>query len=205
MVIRRMFGFCAAHIVRNCTSLRCSRSLHGHNYKVEVFVESKKLDNAGMILDFGIFKNEIAQFIDGFDHAYHFWGKEKQEFAKFILENSERYVRLDCNPSAENYALLFLYFIDKILGATRLGNNEGEVRVSSVRVHETEHGYAEAFREDLDNRDFMREIDLDSVEFAPAIVAGWRDSMMLEKLKHYHKQGGEKPFVCDAPSQQILC
>ncbi|STP11883.1 6-pyruvoyl tetrahydrobiopterin synthase [Helicobacter mustelae] len=56
MIIRRSFSFCAAHIVRNCTSLRCSRSLHGHNYKVEIFLKADRLDNAGMILDFGIFK-----------------------------------------------------------------------------------------------------------------------------------------------------
>ncbi|MCE3039441.1 6-pyruvoyl trahydropterin synthase family protein [Helicobacter anatolicus] len=205
MIIRRSFNFCAAHIVRNCTSERCSRSLHGHNYKVEVFVSAKKLDNAGMVLDFGIFKNQIAEFIDSFDHAHHFWNKENEEVKNFYRMHSKRYVELSVNPSAENYALLFLYFINKILGAMQYENNEGEIILESVRVHETENGYAEAFKEDLDNINFMREINLESIIFSKGIVEVWKDRKMMDKMKNYYIKGGEKPFKNPIPTQQILC
>ena len=39
MLIRKLYGFENAHIVRNCSSDRCRRSIHGHSYKVEVILE----------------------------------------------------------------------------------------------------------------------------------------------------------------------
>jgi len=39
MLIRKLFRFENAHIVRNCSSDRCSRSLHGHSYVVEFLLE----------------------------------------------------------------------------------------------------------------------------------------------------------------------
>ncbi|PAF41774.1 6-carboxytetrahydropterin synthase [Helicobacter sp. 11S02596-1] len=220
MVIRRLFGFCASHMVRNCTSKRCSTSIHGHNYKVEVFIGARSLDRAGMVLDFGIFKNQIADFIDGFDHAHHFWDQEDPDFIDFILKNSARYVKLSVNPSAENYALLLLFFIDKILQATEFNNAEGDINVTSVRVHETDHGYAEAFREDLENPDLMGHIHLDSVVFSEEILSEWKDAKMFEKLKTYHRNICEnpakshknptanhtlKPFINPTPPLQIQC
>ena len=44
---------------------------------------------------------------------------------------------------------MFFYAIDKILNEMPAVNGEGNVRLHSVRVHETATGYAEAFREDL--------------------------------------------------------
>ncbi|CBG40078.1 6-pyruvoyl trahydropterin synthase family protein [Helicobacter mustelae] len=204
MIIRRSFSFCAAHIVRNCTSLRCSRSLHGHNYKVEIFLKADRLDNAGMILDFGIFKKEIATFIDSFDHAHHFWNREAEEWKEFCKKASKRYVELCLNPSAENYALIFLFFIDKILGAMEFGNNEGALWVDSVRVHETDHGYAQAFAQDLQNPNFLKHLSLDGVCFSPGITEEWQDPQLLQKLKNYYKDPTlPKPFVNPSPEQQI--
>ena len=54
MIIRKLFEFENAHIVRFCSSKRCKSSIHGHSYKVEVLLESKYLDNAGMVYDFGL-------------------------------------------------------------------------------------------------------------------------------------------------------
>lgn len=203
MLIRRSFGFCASHIVRNCTSKRCSSSIHGHNYKVEIFVSAHSLDSGGMILDFGIFKNQIADFIDGFDHSHHFWDKESDEFIAFITQNSARYVKLSLNPSAENYALLLLFYIDKILGAMEFGNSEGDIFVSSVRVHETDHGYAEAFREDLSNERLMKNIHLESVHFSNQILLEWKNPAMLEELKNYYANPHQKPFKNITPPHQI--
>lgn len=205
MIIRRMFKFCAAHIVRNCYSQRCSSSLHGHNYQVEIFVKSNRLDNAGMVLDFGIFKNQIADFIDSFDHSYHFWNKEKKDFKNFILTYSQRYVALDFNPSAESYALLFLFFIDRFIKAMDFKNNEGDIVVDSVRVHETDHGYAQAFQEDLQNPHLMQNISLDSITFSQAILEDWKDQEMLEKLKQFYRGEIKKPFSFLMPTQQIQC
>ncbi|PAF46660.1 hypothetical protein BKH46_06740 [Helicobacter sp. 12S02634-8] len=205
MVIRRSFGFCASHIVRNCTSQRCANSIHGHNYKVEIFITASSLDSAGMVLDFGLFKTQIADFIDGFDHAHHFWDKESLEFRDFIDKYSARYVELSVNPSAENYALVLLFYIDKFLEASAFANSEGALQVASVRVHETDHGYAEAFRADLENPALMGHIHWDTLKFSEAICLEWKDPQMLHKLKTYHQNPHtqEKPFKNSTPPHQV--
>ena len=63
MRIRKSYTLPNAHIVRNCSSLRCKKSLHGHVYEVEVFFESDALDNGMMVLDFGLTKGTIKDFI----------------------------------------------------------------------------------------------------------------------------------------------
>ena len=70
MVIRKEFRVESAHIVRNCTSERCSHSIHGHSAVIELFFESDQLDNAQMVMDFGLMKASIKQFIDSMDHCY---------------------------------------------------------------------------------------------------------------------------------------
>ncbi|SMO52635.1 6-pyruvoyltetrahydropterin/6-carboxytetrahydropterin synthase [Saccharicrinis carchari] len=192
MIIRKKFKFEGAHIVRDCSSDRCKKSLHGHSYVVEVFLSSNKLDFGHMIYDFGLTKGTIKDIIDSFDHAYAMWDKESDEFKTFIRNNSERYIEMPVSPSAECFALTLLFLIDKTLQATEFKNGEGKVSVSSVRVHETDTGYAEAFRKDLDWFTF----ELADVTFSQAVKDEWKDAEMYDKLLMYHK--GEldaKPFV----------
>ncbi|WP_104757605.1 6-pyruvoyl trahydropterin synthase family protein [Helicobacter salomonis] len=209
MQIRRTFHFCASHIVRNCTSKRCATSIHGHNYEVEVFVEAHRLDHAGMVLDFGLFKNEIAGFIDAFDHAHHFWDRESAEFQKCIISTCTRYVKLGFNPSAEGYALMFHLFLDAIVCATEFHNGEAPLSVSSVRVHETNYGYAQSFKADLQNPHLMRHISLESVHFSAGILEEMRDPTLLDKLKLYYNLRAcalippKKPFLAPPPLSQI--
>lgn len=81
MEIRKLFNVEAAqHVVRNATSHRCSHSVHNHGAIVEVFLTSDKLDNGGMIVDFGILKGTIKQWIDSFDHCMCFWNKDNEEY-----------------------------------------------------------------------------------------------------------------------------
>jgi len=175
MIIRKKFKFEGAHIVRNCSTDRCKKSIHGHSYEVEVFFTSNKLDNGYMIVDFGLTKKHIHDLIDSFDHAYTLWSGESKEFKEFFKSNSERWIEIPLSPSAESYSLMFLKFIDLILKNTQFTNGEGSVQVSSVRVHETKTGYAEAFREDMK----MIEFDLNKVIFSQGVIEEWKDREML--------------------------
>ncbi len=192
MIIRKKFKFEGAHIVRDCSSDRCKKSLHGHSYVVEVFLTSTQLDFGHMIYDFGLTKGTIKEFIDSFDHAYAMWTKESDDFKKFIRSNSDRYVEMPVSPSAECFALTLLFIINKVLEATEFKNGEGEVSVKSVRVHETETGYAEAFQEDLDWFKFSME----DVVFSEAVKNEWTDPEMYDKLIAYnYDKEMKKPFV----------
>lgn len=183
MIIRKLFKFEGAHIVRDCSSDRCKKSLHGHSYIVEVFLTSTGVDNGQMIVDFGLLKTTIKDFIDSFDHAYSMWRKESEEFKSFIKNNSDRWVEMPVSPSAEMYSLMFLYVIDCIMKNTEWNNGEKSPIVSSVRVHETQTGYAESFRSDLSLVNFS----LNDIHISDAIKEEWKDSDMWDKLKRQEK------------------
>ena len=200
MKIRKLFKFEGAHIVRNCSSERCKKSIHGHSYIVEVFFTGSGLDNGHMIMDFGLMKTTIKDFIDGFDHAYSLWHKESQDFKNFMIENSDRWIEMPVSPSAEAYSLMFLYVIDKIVQATEFNNGEQNVQVSSVRVHETATGYAESYREDLD----LVTYDLNDIKLSVQVQDEFSDPQMFKKLKAYGAQElSDKPFVNNIVEQQI--
>lgn len=91
------------------------------------------------------------------------------------------------SPSAEQFSRLFFRLVDTALSQTDMNNGEGDVRLHSVIVHETETGYAQCFREDADNPQ-MGCIDLDAIEFAPAIVREWRDPGLFDRLR----RGGQR-------------
>jgi len=198
MRIRKQFKFCSGHIVRNCSSERCRKSMHGHNYIIEVFFEADKLDNGHMIMDFGLSKGTIKDFIDGFDHCWQMWDKEPEEFKHFITENSDRWIQMPVSPSAEQYAILFLFVVDKIIKATEFNNGESNVRVSSVKVHETDTGYAEAFPEDLDLIDYS----LEDIVLSEQVQAEFGDPKLYEKLKEAIKSN-TKCFINNTIEQQI--
>ncbi len=181
MIIRKLFKFENAHIVRRCTSNRCKNSIHGHSYKIEVLFESNYLDNGQMVYDFGLMKGIIKDIIDSFDHATTFWKKDDIEYINAIKRFSQRWVALPVNPSAEQYSRVIFLFVEKILNQTRMKNGEEGVNVHSVIVHETDTGYAQCFRKDAYNEN-MGKIDLKEIEFSKQIQKEWKDPLMWEKL-----------------------
>lgn len=58
--------FSSAHSLRGYKG-KCE-ALHGHNWKVEVTVESLKTGKAGMVVDFNDLKKELNRVLDKLDH-----------------------------------------------------------------------------------------------------------------------------------------
>jgi 6-pyruvoyltetrahydropterin/6-carboxytetrahydropterin synthase len=181
MLIRKLFKFENAHIVRNCSSERCRTSIHGHSYKVEVLLEAHALDHGQMVYDFGLMKGTIRDVIDAFDHAICFWNKDEAEYIRLCQQFSARWISLPVSPSAEQFARLFFVVIDRILAQTLMNNGESDVRLHSVIAHETDTGYAQAFREDAYNHK-MGEILLEEIIFSAQCQQEWRDPHMYQKL-----------------------
>jgi len=61
------FNFSAAHAIRGHT--RGCQNLHGHNYRVRVFVAAERLDELGMVIDFADLKAIVGAVVGKFDHA----------------------------------------------------------------------------------------------------------------------------------------
>jgi 6-pyruvoyltetrahydropterin/6-carboxytetrahydropterin synthase len=78
--------FGAAHQLRDFGG-KCE-NLHGHNWKVEVYVTGNQLDNAGLLLDFGVLKKATQKVLETLDHQF----LNELEYFK------------DMNPSSENIA-----------------------------------------------------------------------------------------------------
>lgn len=66
--VRVIKDFSSAHNLRgyegNC------ENLHGHNWKVEAFLQGDTLDKTGMLVDFKILKKELKAIMDKLDHKY---------------------------------------------------------------------------------------------------------------------------------------
>lgn len=84
--IKILTDFSAAHQLREFRG-KCE-NLHGHNWKVEVVLRGNKLDESGVLVDFGEVKKVTRELLTEVDH--HFL-------------NDISYFR-DQNPSSENIA-----------------------------------------------------------------------------------------------------
>lgn len=186
MLIRKLFKFENAHIVRNCTSDRCKRSIHGHSYKVELLLKASKLDHGQMVYDFGLLKGLIKDIFDSFDHAICFWQHDDPEYIQACQKFSARWVALPVSPSAEQFSRIFFFLAQQILASTETQNGEGDVEVYSVIVHETDTGYAQSFLEDIGNEQ-MGILSLEEIVFSEQVQSEWTDPQMYQKLKQGFK------------------
>ena len=182
MLIRKLFKFENAHIVRNCSSDRCKRSIHGHSYKVEVLLQANRLDHGQMVYDFGLMKGIIKDLIDSFDHAITFWDKDDADYVGACKNFSARWIALPVSPSAEQFSRVFFFLVDAVLKHTNMQNGEGDVTLHSVIVHETDTGYAQCFREDIENVQ-MGELSLAEIVFSEQVKNEWAMPDMYDRLK----------------------
>ncbi len=177
MLIRKQFKFEGAHIVRNCSSQRCRKIFTDIPISSKFFITSDKLDDGYMVMDFCRL-DKVKEFIESFRSLLPLWQNESPDLKTFVYRYNRRVAEIPVSPSAEGYALLFTYVIDKILRHTERVNGEGNIQLHAVRVHETATGYAEAFQEDLKLARFR----LKDIHFSEGIVAEWKSTDWWDKL-----------------------
>ena len=105
--------FAAAHRL-TMVGTKCE-NMHGHNWKIEVYVIGENLDKAGVLVDFGVIKKHVADVMTLLDHKY------LNELAYF--EHKQ--------PSSENIAYLVTTELQQ-----RIDNSA--VRVSRVTAWESD-------------------------------------------------------------------
>lgn len=186
MIIRKLFKFENAHVVRGCSTVKCRSSIHGHSYKVELLFESNFLDNGQMVYDFGLMKQNMKDLIDSFDHSITLWSSDDKEYLKDMKKHSARWIELPVSPSAEQFSRVFFIMIDKLLSLTSSVNGEREVKLHSVIVHETESGYAQAFVDDAYSKN-MGIIYFSDIIFSDAIKNDYKDKNLLDKINNNEK------------------
>ena len=105
--------FAAAHQLRDFNG-PCE-NLHGHNWKIEVYVASDVLNETGLVIDFAVIKEKTRAIIEELDH-------------KFLNDLSPF---KDCNPSSENIAK---YIAERLSS----GLNNTLLQVTRVAAWESE-------------------------------------------------------------------
>lgn len=105
--------FAAAHQLTEVGG-PCER-LHGHNWKIEVFVRGEKLGRDGLLIDFKKIKKATEEVLDGLDHRF------LNELQAFGQES----------PSSENIAKHIYDDLSKIL-------DSDTVKVAGVTAWESD-------------------------------------------------------------------
>ena len=114
--------FAAAHQLK-MVAKKCE-NLHGHNWRIEVRIAGDRLNNAGVVMDFGIIKQHVSDIMKTLDH-------------KFL---NDLVFFKNGNPSSENIAKYITETLqDKI--------TEKDVRVTSVTAWESDDACATYFPE----------------------------------------------------------
>ncbi len=181
MIIRKMFKFENAHIVRGCSTVKCRSSLHGHSYRVELLFESNFLDNGQMVYDFGLMKQNMQDLVESFDHAIALWSSDDSSYLDDMKRHSDRWVELPVSPSAEQFSRVIFIMIDRLLSLTSSVNGEKEVKLNSIIVHETQTGYAQCFKDDAYSL-AMGVINLEDIKFSEQVLNDFKDSSLYEKI-----------------------
>ena len=181
MIIRKLFKFENAHIVRGCSTQKCSENIHGHSYKVEVLLESNYLDHGQMVYDFGLTKRYIKELIDTFDHSITLWSGDNASYIEDMKKHSARWVELPVSPSAEQFSRVIYLMVERVLDCTGMVNGERNVSLHSIIVHETETGYAQGFKEDAYS-ELMGIINLEDIIFSDKIQKEWTNFNLWNEL-----------------------
>jgi len=184
MIIRKLFKFENAHIVRGCSTLRCSENIHGHSYTIEVLLESNYLDNGQMVYDFSLMKRQIKELVDAFDHSITLWSKDEQSYKDDMKKHSKRWIEMPVSPSAEQFARVIFLIAERVIECTGMVNGEREVKVHSIIAHETQTGYAQAFKEDAHSK-LMGIINLEDIIFSKQTQEEWSDKELWSKLLNH--------------------
>ncbi len=98
-----------------------------------------------------------------------------------MKKHSKRWIEMPVSPSAEQFARVIFLMTQRVLECTQMVNGEREVKVHSIIAHETETGYAQAFKEDA-HSELMGKILLEDIVFSPQIQSEWSDSELWNKL-----------------------
>lgn len=103
----------AAHQLREFQG-KCEQ-LHGHNWKIEVYVTGDTLGEDGLLIDFGLIKKDTKKVLDELDHKF------LNELEPFKKEN----------PSSENIARYIYESLSQTL-------DNDAIRVSKVTAWESD-------------------------------------------------------------------
>jgi 6-pyruvoyltetrahydropterin/6-carboxytetrahydropterin synthase len=132
----RKIEFDAGHRVMGHEN-KC-KYLHGHRYVLEVTARADELDSIGRVVDFGVLKTVIKEWIDeNLDHNVILHQDDKSLGSLISGETGQKIYYLKSNPTAENIALHIKYDIIPLLFT------KNSFDIVKIRLYETPNAYVE--------------------------------------------------------------
>ena len=119
--VYREVQFSSAHRLRNYHG-KCE-NLHGHNWRVRLFVTRAELDTTGFVMNFKVLDAVLKEIMELLDH------KDLNSLKEFET----------VNPTAENIALLVFKLAEE-----KIARLDKDVKVSKVCVWESDKSCAVA-------------------------------------------------------------
>lgn len=141
MLVSKTLEWDMGHRVPNHKS-KC-KNLHGHRYKIEIFVDDKIIDTTGasdegMVIDFGDIKTIGNSIIDEeLDHGFMVYEQDSYyEIFKNLKEDGQKIIFVPFIPTAENISKWLFKRLERLFKARN-------IRLHSVKIWETPTSTAE--------------------------------------------------------------
>jgi 6-pyruvoyltetrahydropterin/6-carboxytetrahydropterin synthase len=127
--VKKIFEIAYAHRLLNYNG-KCE-NLHGHNAKIEVIIETKKLNDEDMVMDFVKLKEKVKKWLDeNLDHTVIL--SKKDPLVNVLKKYDQKLFITNQNPTAEIIAKIILEELKKM-----------SINAKIVRFWETDTSMAE--------------------------------------------------------------
>ena len=102
--VKKRLEVSAAHSLKLSYESKCE-NLHGHNWIIDIFCQSKELNEDGMVVDFSLLKSQIQNDMDhkNLNEVFDF-NTTAENLAKWICDNVINCYRVDVQESENNIA-----------------------------------------------------------------------------------------------------
>jgi len=127
--VKKIFEIAYAHRLLNYNG-KCE-NLHGHNAKIEVIIETEKLNDEDMVMDFVKLKEKVKKWLDeNLDHTVIL--SKKDPLTNALKKYGQKLFITNQNPTAEIIAKIILEELKKM-----------SINAKIVRFWETDTSMAE--------------------------------------------------------------
>jgi 6-pyruvoyltetrahydropterin/6-carboxytetrahydropterin synthase len=127
--VKKIFEIAYAHRLLNYNG-KCE-NLHGHNAKIEVIIETEKLNDEDMVMDFVKLKEKVKKWLDeNLDHTVIL--SKKDPLVNVFKKYDQKLFITNQNPTAEIIAKIILEELKKM-----------SINAKIVRFWETDTSMAE--------------------------------------------------------------
>lgn len=102
--VKKRIEVSASHSLNLSYESKCE-NLHGHNWIIDIYCKSEKLNNDGMVIDFSHIKRDIQAKLDhqNLNEVFEF-NTTAENLAKWICDNTLHCYRVDVQESENNVA-----------------------------------------------------------------------------------------------------